>query len=55
VSTPPLFFAIGQFYDDFSQTTDAEVTGCLDRAAASLSSPAADDAPADDTADDDPP
>lgn len=25
------FFAIGQFYDDFSQTTDDEVTACLHR------------------------
>ncbi len=33
VSTPPSFFAIGQFYDDFSQTSDAEVTACLNRAA----------------------
>jgi putative phosphoribosyl transferase len=31
VSSPPAFFAIGQFYDDFSQTSDAEVTACLDR------------------------
>ncbi|MBO0824172.1 MAG: phosphoribosyltransferase, partial [Actinobacteria bacterium] len=29
VSTPPNFFAIGQFYEDFSQTTDAEVTRLL--------------------------
>jgi putative phosphoribosyl transferase len=40
VSTPPVFFAIGQFYDDFSQTTDAEVTSCLDRAAANMFPPA---------------
>jgi putative phosphoribosyl transferase len=32
VATPPSFFAIGQFYDDFSQTTDAEVAACLARA-----------------------
>jgi putative phosphoribosyl transferase len=32
VSTAASFFAIGEFYDDFSQTTDAEVTGCLERA-----------------------
>jgi putative phosphoribosyl transferase len=31
VATPPSFFAIGQFYDDFGQTSDAEVTACLDR------------------------
>jgi putative phosphoribosyl transferase len=34
VATPVPFFAIGQFYDDFSQTTDSEVAACLDRAAA---------------------
>ena len=34
VATPRSFFAIGQSYADFSQTTDEEVTGCLDRAAA---------------------
>ena len=31
VATPPWFFAIGQFYDDFGQTSDAEVAACLDR------------------------
>jgi putative phosphoribosyl transferase len=31
VATPVPFFAIGQFYDDFSQTTDTEVAACLDR------------------------
>ncbi|MFH8837001.1 phosphoribosyltransferase family protein [Streptomyces sp. NPDC017868] len=31
VHTPELFFAIGQFYRDFSQTPDAEVIDCLDR------------------------
>jgi putative phosphoribosyl transferase len=30
VETPEPFFAIGQFYDDFSQTTDQEVIECLD-------------------------
>jgi putative phosphoribosyl transferase len=30
---PEAFFAIGQFYDDFSQTTDEEVTELLQRAA----------------------
>jgi putative phosphoribosyl transferase len=30
VDTPPHFFAIGQFYADFTQTTDAEVTRLLD-------------------------
>ncbi|MER5202638.1 phosphoribosyltransferase family protein [Streptomyces sp. NPDC002825] len=31
VHAPELFFAIGQFYQDFSQTPDAEVIECLDR------------------------
>ncbi|HLF40813.1 MAG TPA: phosphoribosyltransferase [Acidimicrobiia bacterium] len=31
--TPELFFAIGQFYIDFSQTADEEVVACLDQAA----------------------
>ncbi|WP_327166050.1 alpha/beta family hydrolase [Streptomyces zaomyceticus] len=31
VHTPELFYAIGQFYQDFSQTPDAEVVACLDR------------------------
>ena len=34
VDTPGGFFAIGQFYADFSQTTDDEVIACLQRAAA---------------------
>lgn len=29
--TPSLFYAIGQFYDDFSQTTDEEVAVLLER------------------------
>jgi putative phosphoribosyl transferase len=29
---PEPFYAIGQSYDDFSQTTDQEVIGCLERA-----------------------
>ncbi len=33
LSTPRFFHAIGQFYDDFSQTSDDEVVRCLDRAA----------------------
>ena len=33
VETPRAFFAIGQFYADFAQTTDSEVTACLERAA----------------------
>jgi putative phosphoribosyl transferase len=31
VATPPSFFAIGQFYEDFDQTSDAEVAAYLDR------------------------
>ncbi|MEV6250922.1 phosphoribosyltransferase family protein [Streptomyces sp. NPDC051742] len=31
VRTPELFYAIGQFYRDFTQTPDAEVVACLDR------------------------
>jgi putative phosphoribosyl transferase len=34
VGTPEFFEAIGQFYADFSQTSDEEVAACLDRAAA---------------------
>ena len=33
LETPAAFFAIGQFYADFTQTTDEEVTACLQRAA----------------------
>lgn len=33
LETPEPFYAIGQFYDDFTQTTDQEVTSCLERAA----------------------
>jgi putative phosphoribosyl transferase len=33
VATPARFYAIGQFYADFSQTTDAEVAACLQEAA----------------------
>lgn len=32
VATPDPFFGVGQFYRDFSQTTDDEVIRCLDRA-----------------------
>ena len=31
VATPVDFFAIGQFYADFSQTTDEEVIACLEQ------------------------
>lgn len=41
VHTPRGFFSIGQFYADFSQTTDDEVIACLQRAAAPASAPAA--------------
>jgi predicted phosphoribosyltransferase/dienelactone hydrolase len=34
LETPRAFFAVGQFYADFDQVDDAEVTACLDRAAA---------------------
>jgi predicted phosphoribosyltransferase len=33
LETPEHFFAIGQWYDDFSQTPDREVTNLLERAA----------------------
>ncbi|MGK4584758.1 phosphoribosyltransferase family protein [Kitasatospora sp. HPMI-4] len=33
VRTPTAFYAIGQFYQDFEQTSDREVAVCLDRAA----------------------
>ncbi len=33
LSTPPYFFAIGQFYENFEQTTDEEVIRLLDAAA----------------------
>jgi putative phosphoribosyl transferase len=41
VATPAGFFAIGQFYADFSQTTDEEVIACLAQAAAPASPPEA--------------
>ncbi|MFJ2931351.1 phosphoribosyltransferase family protein [Streptomyces sp. NPDC087219] len=31
VHAPEIFYAIGQFYQDFTQTPDAEVIACLDR------------------------
>jgi putative phosphoribosyl transferase len=48
VATPQPFFAIGQFYADFSPTTDEEVVVCLERgrrpaAAVAAAGPAADD------------
>jgi putative phosphoribosyl transferase len=50
LATPDPFFAIGQFYADFSQTSDDEVADCLERAATGaptrVRSGAADDPPA---------
>ncbi len=37
VATPEPFFAIGEFYADFSQTSDEEVAACLARAAGEYS------------------
>ncbi len=34
VETPPWFFAIDEFYEDFAQTSDEEVVSLLKRAAA---------------------
>lgn len=42
VATPEPFFAIGQWYLDFSQTTDEQVCACLDRAAARPATPSRD-------------
>ena len=47
VSTPAWFGAIGQFYADFSPTTDAEVIACLEQASAPASPHAAADSAAD--------
>lgn len=44
-SKPEPFYAIGQFYDDFSQVTDEEVTELLQRAAGLAESPASHSAP----------
>ena len=54
VQTPELFSAIGQFYADFSPTTDDEVAACLQRATA-LTRAAASITAEDDPAADDPP
>ena len=40
VITPAPFYAIGQFYADFSQTSDDEVVACLEQAAAARPVPA---------------
>jgi putative phosphoribosyl transferase len=47
VDTPRDFYAIGQFYADFSQATDDEVVACLQAAAAPASRPQAGVAAAD--------
>jgi putative phosphoribosyl transferase len=39
VNTPESFFAIGQFYEDFSQVSDEEVTNLLQRATQQSASP----------------
>jgi putative phosphoribosyl transferase len=39
LETPESFYAIGQFYRDFAATSDEEVVGLLDRAAARLVQP----------------
>lgn len=31
LTTPPMFYAVGQFYEDFGQTTDEEVIALLER------------------------
>jgi putative phosphoribosyl transferase len=54
VQTPEPFSAIGQFYTDFSPTTDDEVVACLQRATA-LTPQAASITAEDDAAADDPP
>ena len=46
VDTPRDFYAIGQFYADFSQATDEEVIACLERAAAPAAAASAADPPA---------
>ena len=46
VITPAPFYGIGQFYADFSQTTDDEVIACLEQATAPTSRPRADAASA---------
>jgi putative phosphoribosyl transferase len=50
LETPEPFFAIGEFYDDFAQTSDEEVITCLERAAHRVPT-----ATATSRADDDPP
>ncbi|KJK56718.1 phosphoribosyltransferase family protein [Saccharothrix sp. ST-888] len=45
VRAPLSFYAIGQFYQDFEQTTDREVAVCLDRAARRTAAAAGADEP----------
>jgi putative phosphoribosyl transferase len=49
VYAPEFFFAIGQFYEDFSQTTDQEVTELLRRAAQQITAQAVPPTPLIDT------
>jgi putative phosphoribosyl transferase len=37
--TPELFYGVGEWYEDFSQTSDAEVTDLLERARSWMASP----------------
>ena len=37
--TPELFYGVGEWYEDFSQTSDAEVTDLLERARSWTASP----------------
>src|SRR5512144_1245185 len=48
LDTPDPFFAIGQFYAQFAQTSDEEVVACLERAAATRVPTPAAPVPADD-------
>lgn len=48
LETPEPFFAVGQFYEDFSQTTDDEVVSYLERAGAPAAMTASAAPPADD-------
>jgi predicted phosphoribosyltransferase len=42
--TPELFSGVGEWYQDFSQTSDTEVTNLLERARSFTASPSAADA-----------
>ncbi|HUC27036.1 MAG TPA: phosphoribosyltransferase family protein [Streptosporangiaceae bacterium] len=54
VLEPPSFFAIGQFYEDFSQTSEEQVIACLRAAGAASATGPARPAPAGPVADGDP-